>query len=156
MTHFQATFFLRAIIDTAGNDVPSTVHISEVPTPYRTGPRQRQLSFMISVLDLLSISETYQDRTNRNQTIVQAPGVRNIACLESQLKAATSHSKAHRVKINVIREGCTILRICGPTCLSKTVTCRAIQTRIFLVNVAVPGNRWVDKWTRGLLVEKNW
>ena len=52
--------------------------------------------------------DIYHDRADGYQSIVHAPRFFNIARLESQLKAAASHAKAHSVQIDMIIKCCTV------------------------------------------------
>jgi hypothetical protein len=58
---------------------------------------------IVSVNSLPKIRKANQNRANGNETVVQPPGIGDVAGLESQLEATASHTKAHSIKIDMVR-----------------------------------------------------
>lgn len=48
---------------------------------------------------------SYHDRAEWGQLVVQCPGLGDVTGLERDLKTATAHPKAHTVHVNVVRLG---------------------------------------------------
>jgi len=57
--------------------------------------------------------QTNHDWGDRYKRIVNPPGFLDTASLESDLKTATSHSKAHRIHVDVVLQSSAIFRLCS-------------------------------------------
>lgn len=99
----------------------------------------------------------YQDRTDRDESIVYTPGFIHITSLESQLKTTTTHSEPHRIHIDMIGECSSVFRLCIRSYVSPTnlkIMNKKRFTVIFRVYISVPWDGGIDEWTRRLLVEE--
>jgi hypothetical protein len=56
-------------------------------------------------------TRAYHDRPDGDKSVIHPTRVLDVATLESQLKTATAHAKAHRIHINVVNESGTVPRL---------------------------------------------
>lgn len=91
-SYLQATLFLCSVIDRLGNNVPSTIHITQ-----------------ISAVDRCSSGQGQHDRSQWRHLIVDLASFLYIDCLEGDLETAASHAKSHCVHVDVIGKSRSLL-----------------------------------------------
>ena len=111
LTYHKPALFGGTVIYASGNYIPATIHVGKITPPDGACRRQCKLrkGMSISTEGTQQCSMAYHEGTDWNQSIIHSSCFVYVATLEGLLKATATHPEPHRIHINMIYQGCTVL-----------------------------------------------